>query len=84
MCPRRWELAVVVGCWTIGASAQAGASVVAGAGLAANTGARGADWLIRDMGSRNGTRVNGWLVKEQELRPADTLAFRASVFTFRP
>jgi hypothetical protein len=39
-------------------------------------------WLIRDLGSRNGTRVNGWLVKEQRLRDGDTLTFGASVFIF--
>ena len=44
----------------------------------------GDGWLIRDMGSRNGTRVNGWLVKEQELRAGDTLTFGVSVFVFHP
>jgi pSer/pThr/pTyr-binding forkhead associated (FHA) protein len=39
-------------------------------------------WLIRDLGSRNGTRVNGWLVKEQRLRDGDTLTFGGSVFLF--
>jgi pSer/pThr/pTyr-binding forkhead associated (FHA) protein len=39
-------------------------------------------WVIRDLGSRNGTRVNGWLVKEQRLRDGDTLTFGASVFIF--
>ena len=39
-------------------------------------------WVIRDLGSRNGTRVNGWLVKEQQLRDGDTLAFGESVFLF--
>jgi pSer/pThr/pTyr-binding forkhead associated (FHA) protein len=39
-------------------------------------------WLIRDLGSLNGTRVNGWLVQEQRLRDGDTLTFGASVFIF--
>jgi pSer/pThr/pTyr-binding forkhead associated (FHA) protein len=39
-------------------------------------------WLIRDLGSLNGTRVNGWLVKEQRLRDGDTLSFGGSVFLF--
>jgi predicted component of type VI protein secretion system len=39
-------------------------------------------WLIRDLGSLNGTRVNGWLVKEQRLRDGDTLTFGGSVFLF--
>jgi FHA domain-containing protein/uncharacterized protein DUF1707 len=44
----------------------------------------GDGWLIRDLGSRNGTRVNGWLVEEAILRPGDTLTLGASVFVFRP
>ena len=39
-------------------------------------------WAIRDLGSLNGTRVNGWLVKEQRLRDGDTLTFGGSVFLF--
>ena len=39
-------------------------------------------WVIRDLGSLNGTRVNGWLVKEQRLRDGDTLSFGGSVFLF--
>ncbi len=30
-------------------------------------------WWIRDLGSRNGTRVNGQLVPEHVIRPGDTL-----------
>jgi two-component system, NtrC family, response regulator HydG len=41
-------------------------------------------WLIRDLGSRNGTRVNGWLVKEQRLHNGDTLALGSTVFSFEP
>ena len=44
----------------------------------------GDGWRIRDLGSRNGTRVNGWLVTEQALRPGDTIALGATVFVFRP
>jgi pSer/pThr/pTyr-binding forkhead associated (FHA) protein len=45
--------------------------------------ARTADgWVIRDLGSLNGTRVNGWLVDEQRLRDGDTITFGASVFIF--
>jgi pSer/pThr/pTyr-binding forkhead associated (FHA) protein len=42
------------------------------------------DWLIRDLGSRNGTRVNGWLVTEHRLRNGDTLTLGGSVFVFDP
>src|SRR4051794_29691311 len=41
-------------------------------------------WLIRDLHSRNGTRVNGWLIDEHELRPGDTITLGSSVFLFRP
>jgi FHA domain/DUF1707 SHOCT-like domain len=41
-------------------------------------------WVIRDLGSRNGTRVNGWLVKEERLRPGDILSLGARDFVFRP
>jgi predicted component of type VI protein secretion system len=40
-------------------------------------------WIIRDLGSLNGTRVNGWLVKEQRLRPGDTLALGGASFRFQ-
>jgi pSer/pThr/pTyr-binding forkhead associated (FHA) protein len=41
-------------------------------------------WTIRDLGSLNGTRVNGWLVTEQRLQPGDTLEIGAAVFDFEP
>jgi hypothetical protein len=47
--------------------------------------ARTADgWRIKDLGSRNGTRVNGWLVREQTLVPGDTIELGATLFVFRP
>lgn len=44
----------------------------------------GDDWLIRDLHSRNGTRVNGWLVDEEMLRAGDTLTLGSTIFLFRP
>jgi pSer/pThr/pTyr-binding forkhead associated (FHA) protein len=41
-------------------------------------------WLIRDLGSLNGTRVNGWLANEERLYPGDTLTLGAATFEFRP
>jgi hypothetical protein len=40
-------------------------------------------WSLRDLGSRNGTRVNGWLVKEQKLADGDEVTFGDSTFVFR-
>jgi hypothetical protein len=40
-------------------------------------------WSLRDLGSRNGTRVNGWLVTEQQLADGDELTFGDSTFVFR-
>lgn len=40
-------------------------------------------WALRDLGSRNGTRVNGWLVKEQRLADGDEIALGTSAFVFR-
>jgi len=44
--------------------------------------ARGEDgWLLSDLGSHNGTRINGWLVREPvPLRPGDTVQFGSAVF----
>jgi hypothetical protein len=39
-------------------------------------------WTIRDLGSRNGTRVNGWLIDEQPLRDGDTLSLGNTTFVF--
>jgi Domain of unknown function (DUF1707)/Inner membrane component of T3SS, cytoplasmic domain len=43
---------------------------------------RGPDgWLVNDLGSHNGTRVNGWLVRETSpVRAGDRLEFGSAVF----
>jgi hypothetical protein len=43
---------------------------------------RGEDgWLLSDAGSHNGTRINGWLVREPiPLRPGDTVQFGSAAF----
>lgn len=43
---------------------------------------RGDGWALVDLGSRNGTRVNGALVTEQELRPGDRIAVGGVVLGF--
>jgi hypothetical protein len=43
---------------------------------------RGEDgWLLSDLGSHNGTRVNGWLVREPvPVKPGDVLQFGSATF----
>jgi hypothetical protein len=43
---------------------------------------RGEDgWLLKDLGSHNGTRVNGWLVREPvPVRPGDLIQFGSATF----
>lgn len=43
----------------------------------------GAEWVVKDLGSTNGTRVNGKLVKEQRLRDGDELRFARARCVFR-
>lgn len=40
-------------------------------------------WAIRDSGSTNGTRVNGWRVEEAALRVGDELTLGPSRFVIR-
>lgn len=39
-------------------------------------------WIVRDMGSTNGTRVNGWRVRRAVLEPGDVLALGAQRVVF--
>jgi hypothetical protein len=41
-------------------------------------------WVIHDLQSRNGTRINGWRVPAQRLRPGDVVELGASAFVFAP
>lgn len=43
---------------------------------------RGDGWTLVDLGSRNGTRVNGELVVERELRPGDRVTMGSVVLGF--
>jgi hypothetical protein len=47
---------------------------------------RGEDgWLLSDLGSHNGTRVNGWLVREPvPVHSGDILQFGSAMFVIRP
>jgi hypothetical protein len=41
-------------------------------------------WLLDDLGSTNGTRVNGWRVSEPTpVRPGDFVSFGAAIFVIR-
>jgi pSer/pThr/pTyr-binding forkhead associated (FHA) protein len=40
-------------------------------------------WIVRDMGSTNGTRVNGWRVRRAVLEPGDVLALGAQRVVLR-
>ena len=42
------------------------------------------EWTVSDLGSLNGTRVNGWLAGENTLRAGDVIAFGAAEFTVLP
>ena len=41
-------------------------------------------WTIRDLGSMNGTRVNGWLAYDEQLHAGDTVTLGATTFVFCP
>src|SRR3954452_1148716 len=41
-------------------------------------------WMIHDLDSRNGTRINGWRVREQRLRTGDMVELGGSTFVFAP
>ena len=40
-------------------------------------------WVVRDMGSTNGTRVNGWRIRKAVVQPGDVVALGAQRVVFR-
>jgi pSer/pThr/pTyr-binding forkhead associated (FHA) protein len=45
---------------------------------------RGEDWVLEDLGSTNGTRVNGWRISRPTVvRPGDLLSIGAVSMTFQ-
>jgi FHA domain len=44
---------------------------------------RGAEYFLRDLGSSNGTFVNGHRVRAVQLRPGDAIRAGSTTFTFR-
>jgi Domain of unknown function (DUF1707)/FHA domain len=43
-----------------------------------------AGWLLKDLGSHNGTRLNGWLIREAvEVRAGDRVEFGSAAFILR-
>jgi pSer/pThr/pTyr-binding forkhead associated (FHA) protein len=39
-------------------------------------------WMVRDMGSTNGTRVNGWRIRKALVEPGDVVALGAQRLVF--
>jgi pSer/pThr/pTyr-binding forkhead associated (FHA) protein len=46
---------------------------------------RGEDgWMLADLGSHNGTRLNGWLIREPvPVRPGDRVEFGTAAFIMK-